>query len=102
MINASDTFQRFIRFLRPKQLAYRTTFQGSGADTVLRDLSHFCFACAPTSSERELGRRDVWLHIQQFLRMKEEDLAVLHAKLGPEARHQLWHPSSTYLTEEEN
>lgn len=80
------------RFTRPLKVAYCQI-----PEAVLQDLAVYCFANAATSNEREQGRRDVWLRINQFVHMTDEDLTILAAKLGPEARHQLWHPSATYL-----
>lgn len=82
------------RYTRPLKIAYCQI-----PPRVLQDLATYCFANAATSSDREQGRRDVWLRINQFIRMSDEDLTILAAKLGPEARHQLWHPSATYMEE---
>ena len=78
---------------------YRAWFASPDGRAVLIDLAPFCFANASTRTEREAGRREVWLRISQMMNLSEEDLTVLFARLSPEARHQLWHPSSTYIEE---
>jgi hypothetical protein len=68
---------------------------------VLADLAPFCCAAAAAVTEREIGRRDVWLRIMHFRRMDDEELAVLYAGLTPEQRHQLYRPGSPAIIEEE-
>lgn len=86
---------RLYRRLLPKQRAYRDI-----PDVVIADLAVYCRANAPATSEREIGRRDVWLRIRHFREMPGEELAVLYASLSPEQRHQLWAPGATYMEEE--
>jgi hypothetical protein len=86
---------RLYRRLARKQVAYRQI-----PDAVLTDLAVFCRAHAPAATEREIGRRDVWLRLMHFRRMHDEELAVLYAGLSPEQRHQLWRPGATYIEEE--
>ena len=60
--------------------AYRYVLRGALADVVLRDLNKFCFATRTTDSERvanrlvKEGRRQVWLRLQYFLRVKESQV----------------------------
>lgn len=83
------------RLVRPLKLDYARVPEG-----VVRDLAEFCFASAATSNEREQGRRDVWLHINQFLQLSEEDLTVIYARLGAEDRHRLYYPGDSTFYEE--
>ncbi len=84
------------RRLTRRQQAYRQI-----PNIVLVDLAGFCRAHAPALTEREIGRRDVWLRIAQFRNLQDEELAVLHAGLTPEQRRWLYDPSSrTYIEEE--
>jgi hypothetical protein len=86
---------RLYRRLSPKQVAYRQI-----PDAVIRDLAVFCMASAPAATERDIGRRDVWLRIARFRQMRDDELTVLYAGLSPEQRHQLWAPGQTYIEEE--
>jgi hypothetical protein len=53
-------------------------------ETVLRDLAKFCranestFAKDPRAHAVLEGRREVWLRIQQYLRLTEDELYQLH------------------------
>jgi hypothetical protein len=75
-------------------------FSTPHGQAVLRLLAKYCFASSPTHTEREQGRRDVWLFLQHFLRMDEEELTVLYAALTPEERFQIYKPSQTYIDTE--
>ena len=65
--------------------AYRATFRNPDAhDYVLPDLAEFCHATEPAPPTNELfsqgrfaGRRDVWLHIREYLDLNDEQLAAL-------------------------
>ncbi len=66
--------------------AYQRLFktQGESAKIVLKDLHFFCFADRPTfdpRSQRESdyneGKRRVWLRLQGFLRMTDDQLAKI-------------------------
>ena len=60
--------------------AYQITFSGEGGVAVLADLGRFCRAEEPCWSEdqrhhaRLEGRREVWLRIQNELKMPVEEL----------------------------
>ncbi len=86
---------RVYRRLARTQDAYREI-----PDAVLIDLAGLCHAYAPAVTEREIGRRDVWLWIQQYREMSGEELAVLRANLTPHQRNFLWHPDQ-YVEEDE-
>ena len=68
---------------------------------MLADLAPFCCAAAAAVTEREIGRRDVWLRIMHFRGMDDEELAVLYAGLTPERRQQLYDPHRPAIIEEE-
>ena len=60
--------------------AYQITYSGEGGQAVLMDLSRFCRADEPCWSEdarhhaRLEGRREVWLRIQNQLKLPVEEL----------------------------
>jgi hypothetical protein len=60
--------------------AYQKTFAGQPAQTVLRDIAWFCRANASTfHADARLaaqldGRREVWLRIQNHLKMTPDEL----------------------------
>jgi hypothetical protein len=100
MFTPNSALDRLFKFLSRVQYHYQRCFKSPDGEAVLADLAPYCYACAPCRNEREEGRRDVWLRIQQHLQMKPEELTVLFAKLGPEQRHQLFTgPSATYIQE---
>jgi hypothetical protein len=92
---------RFYRFISRRAGHYCRCFNTPDGRAVLTDLAPFCFANAACRTERDTGRRDVWLHIQKHLKMNEDELAVLFAGLGPEARHKLWKPDDQHYLETE-
>lgn len=67
-------------FLRTRAQAYQITFDNVQGKRVLKDLARFCRAHQTTvhADERMThvleGRREVWLRIQQHLRLSEEEL----------------------------
>ena len=84
-----DTFtSRYGRQFTAEELqeAYKVAFRNSyGEHQVLPDLAEFCgaFDPAPNSNDlfmqgRAAGRRDVWLHIDQTLRLTPEELAAVY------------------------
>ena len=72
------------RALGAKQHAYRTTFNGPLAQIVLKDLARFCrahestFEGDPRGHAQLEGRREVWLRIQEQLRLTPEQLWALY------------------------
>ncbi len=56
--------------------------------TVLADLAELCFADQPTYDPdprldaRQQGRRDVWLHINQYLKLTSEQLERIYEGRG--------------------
>ena len=83
-----------------RRRAIRQAFATPEGKAVLRYLAVFCHATSPTTTERQNGRRDVWLFLQQHIQMDEDELAVLAADLTAEQRHQLWKPGVTYVEDE--
>jgi hypothetical protein len=79
-----------VRLVRPLGAAYRSVLGALHARDhaiVLSDLAHFCYAnrttatgetcCARAETE---GRRQVWLRINAYLRLREQDVSVLHER----------------------
>jgi len=62
-----------------RRYAYRTTFKGPLAETVLQDLAIFCRAHASTFNDSQQvmlvleGRRQVWLRIAEQLHLTEAE-----------------------------
>ena len=71
--------------LSTRARAYQRVFLKKGVDTdvVLSDLAKFCRAHESTfhvehsASDRLDGRREVWLRIQQYLHLSDDQLWVL-------------------------
>lgn len=82
--------------LKQRQLAYQRVFLGHGGDTnkVLDDLAKFCRANESTfhiehsASDRLDGRREVWLRIQQHLRLNDESLWELYGNHALPSEHE--------------
>ncbi len=100
MISEGSSLWALYRWLIPRRRNYCLTFNSPHGKGVLLDLCKFCYASAPTTTERQAGRRDVWLHLQRFLQMNEEELAVLYSALTPEQRYQVYKPSTTFIEQE--
>ena len=68
------------RVLSSRQQEYKQTFKGPVAESVLRDLARFCRANVSTFHDNERlaakfdGRREVWLRIQNHLKLTPDDL----------------------------
>lgn len=71
-------------FICRRRLAYLKTFDTPYGQDVLRDLARFCYAHKSTfyADERAHavaeGRREVWLRVQNHLRLTDEQLWALH------------------------
>lgn len=89
-----DAIWPFYRVTLSIQRAFQNVFgqETPGSDTVLADLAKYCHAEAPTTSEREAGRRDVWLHIRRRLQLRDHELTALYARLSPQARLAIFDP----------
>jgi len=83
-LTRSEAIEKARLWLATRRYAYQTTFKGPLADNVLRDLAEFCRANKSTFHENDRahalaeGRREVWLRIQQHLRMTEAELWNLY------------------------
>jgi hypothetical protein len=70
--------------LGERRYAFQKTFNGPLAELVLKDLARFCRAHESTfeSTERDSlileGRRQVWLRLQEHLRLSPDQLWVLY------------------------
>lgn len=71
-------------FLKQRQTAYQRTFAGVSGEIVLRDMAKFCRAHDTTfhlderASAVLQGRNEVWLRIQQHLKLTDEQLWHLY------------------------
>lgn len=81
--------QQLKTFLASRRRAYQVTFGNEAAKTVLEDLAGFCRAnesCVVPGDDRATavleGRREVWLRIQEHLRLTEEQLWELRKPRG--------------------
>lgn len=93
-----------VRLFERRQRDYVTVFRNdnhldqnfrAGAQRrVLLDLMRFCHAEANTHTDRQQGRREVWLYINSLLRLDPETQAVLQAGLSLEERYQLMNPEA--------
>jgi hypothetical protein len=78
------------RFLFRRQICYRQVFnlQSQAAVVVLEDLAKFCRAhdstFHPNDSAQSMmaGRREVWLRIQNHLKLSSDDLWQLHSSVA--------------------
>ena len=75
--------QRFLDIIEPRVQAYKQTFRGVYAATVLRDLEKFCRGtetCFHPDARMHAvleGRREVWLRIQKHLQLTPEQIFSL-------------------------
>lgn len=69
------------RFFRAVHVAYTGVAQTRDGKRMLADLHGFCCARLadpnPFEQARYVGRYEVWLHIQERLRYREEDVTQL-------------------------
>ena len=71
--------------LGERRYAYQKTFNGPLAEVVLKDLSRFCrahestFHADPRAHAMAEGRREVWLRIQNHLKLTPEQLWELYS-----------------------
>jgi hypothetical protein len=70
--------------LGDRRFAYLQTFKGPRAEVVLKDLARFCrahestFVADPRAHAVAEGRREVWLRIQNHLRLSPDQLWTLY------------------------
>lgn len=73
-------------FVFKRQRAYQHVFNGIAGEEVLKDLARFCRANDSTGHQdshvaaRLDGRREVFLRIQQHLRLTQEQVWALYGK----------------------
>jgi hypothetical protein len=71
--------------LNRRRYAFTQTFKGPYSDEVLKDLARFCRAHESThdANERDSlvfeGRRQVWLRLQEHLRLTPDQLWELYS-----------------------
>lgn len=71
--------------LNERRYAYQQTFKGPLADVVLKDLARFCRAHESTFDPNDRahalaeGRREVWLRIQNHLKLTSAQLWELYS-----------------------
>jgi hypothetical protein len=81
-----DSVSRVFKFIGQRSYAYKWAFrkEEAAAQLVLRDLAKFCRAHRSTyHSDPRMqavleGRREVWLRIQEFLNLSDQQLFDLH------------------------
>ena len=79
-------FQRARAFLRRRGTSYKVTFDSETGRDVLADLARFCRAHESTFdpdarlSAVKQGRHEVWLRIQQHLRLSDDELWSLYGR----------------------
>lgn len=88
------TVDAFKELIKSRQMAYRRTFQldNAYAQQVLGDLAKFCrahdstFHKDPRAHALMEGRREVWLRIQEYLKLSDNQIYKMH-------RVQEFHPT---------
>lgn len=77
--------ERIQALLQRRQRAYQTTFAGPVGEVVLADLAKFCRACTttfhpdPRIAAQLDGRREVFLRIQKYLNLTDDQVWALVA-----------------------
>lgn len=99
-LEISPRLQALFLWLLPRKRNICNAFSTPSGKATLRYLAKYCFASAPTKTEREVGRRDVWLFLNHHLHLSDEELTVLYEPLNAEERYQIHKPSTTYFTQE--
>lgn len=76
----TDLIEKARQFVLGRQYAYKKTFEGPLGEDVLKDLARFCranvstFDADPRLHAVAEGRREVWLRIQNNLRLSPADI----------------------------
>lgn len=79
----SERFSQVVEFLRRRKRDYGLAFLSPAGQRVLIDLARFCranetcFDADPRIHAVAEGRREVWLRIQDHLRLTPEQLATI-------------------------
>ncbi len=85
---------RIKAFILGRQTAYRRTFGGAPGAVVLNDLAKFCRAYDSVYHDNQrltdiaIGRNEVWLRIQNHLKLSPDELFALSTTGQPGARVQ--------------
>lgn len=80
-----DFLDKLRQALGERRCAYQTTFKGPLAEAVLKDLARFCrahestFNADPRAHALAEGRREVWLRIEQHLKLTPGQLWELYS-----------------------
>lgn len=83
-MTAAELLDKLRIALGDRRYAYRTTFKGPLAETVLKDLARFCRANESTFHDNERmqskfdGRREVWLRIAHHLNLTPDQQFELY------------------------
>lgn len=84
------TRQKQAKFLEERRMAYIQALSGPPGELILADLARFCraeescFHQDPRVHAVLEGRREVWLRIQEHLKLSPEELEARH--LPPSAK----------------
>ena len=76
--------ERARQLLASRRYAYTSTFKGPLGEAVLADLARFCrahkstFNDDPRAAAKLDGRREVWLRIQEHLKLTPDELWSLY------------------------
>jgi hypothetical protein len=76
--------QKARSYLQQRKRAYAMAFDGVSGEAVLKDLASFCranescFHPDPRVHAVMEGRREVWLRIQEHLKLTEEQLLTIY------------------------
>lgn len=79
-----EIYRKTVEFLDGRKKAYKLAFSGPAGIAVLIDLASFCRASEscfhddPRKHALLEGRREVWLRIQQHLKLDSEQLFKLY------------------------
>jgi hypothetical protein len=83
-MNTLEREQKGRALLGRRKRSYKMTLGAPAGDAALRDLAKFCRAHGTTfhpdqpTSDKLQGRREVWLRIQSFLNLTDEELWNLY------------------------
>jgi len=75
-----DAIEKARELLYGLRTAYRTAFSGRSGKLVLQDLAKFCRANESTFHPEQAianrldGRREVWLRIQKYMNLTDEEV----------------------------
>lgn len=83
-VRGDTTWMRIVDFVRGRRQSYQLAFTSPAGQSVLIDLARFCRAsetCFHEDARKHAvleGRREVWLRIQNHLRLNSEQLVDLY------------------------